>query len=75
MYVCSMRMTEVNRVNNMTGMDRRDRMDSMNRMNRMNRKESSSAMSGEISNEGYIIIAALLVFGFAFLPLLLRQMA
>ena len=72
MYVCSMRMTKVNRVNNMTGMDRMDRM---NRMNRMNRKESSSAMSGEISNEGYIIIAALLVFGFAFLPLLLRQMA
>ena len=64
--MCSMRMTKVNRVNNMTGMDR---------MNRMNRKESSSAMGGEISSEGYIIIAALLVFGFAFLPLLLRQMA
>ena len=66
MYMCAMRMNN---------MDRMDMMNRKNRMNRMNRKESSSAMSGEISSEGYIIIAALLVFGFAFLPLLLRQMA
>ena len=64
--MCAMRMNN---------MDRMDMMNRKNRMNRMNRKESSSAMSGEISSEGYIIIAALLVFGFAFLPLFLRQMA
>lgn len=70
MYMCAMRM------NNM------DRMDMMNRKNRMNR-DNMSAMSGrirgdtrgELSSDGCIILAALLVFGFAFLPLLLRQMA
>ncbi len=31
--------------------------------------------SAEISGDGYIILAALLVFAFAFLPLLLRQVA
>ncbi len=34
-----------------------------------------SGMRTRISDEGYIILAALLVFAFAFLPLLLRQIA
>ena len=39
------------------------------------RENALSGMRAEITGEGYIILAALLVFAFAFLPLLLRQVA
>lgn len=39
------------------------------------RENALSGMRAEITGEGYIILAALLVFAFAFLPLLLRQIA